>query len=965
MHSARIRLDGWKAISSRLGVSERTARRYESQESLPVHRHIHEKAGSVFAWSDELESWKLGRSTAGAKLLPSQDLHYPGALKVHASSPLDASGSQDAVAWAGRLPECPPLIGRNPERDSLLEALNAAAAHHGSVVMVGGEPGVGKTHLTKVLMADAAKRGYFGIRGQCREMEGSPPYGPFLDMMEHCARVLPHNVLREWLGDSAAEIARIVPALRKSFGGVRTMADVPADYQRRLLFNACRDFIERSAHRQPVVAISEDLHWADDATLLLFSFLAESVSSIPVLLVATYRNAKSDISRPLSRVLESCYRHRSTTRLVLQSLPLPEVGALLEQLGGERAPDELVRFVFERTEGNPFFVEELFFELSRQSKLLGEQVARSGASLRHYVDVPEGVRLLIRRRLDTLREQTLRVLSLAAIVGQTFPVRVLEELETDHPDAVLNALEEAEQAGVIEADSVGRETKYRFVHELIRQTLIEAFSFSRRQRLHAQVAGAIERLYVTQVENHASVLAHHYYEAGAAVPVGQTVAYLVMASHSASAAAAHEDALTHIDRALLLARSEGLPGTAVLIASRAAILRSLSRMDEAIHAYDQAIELFVEEAKPSEAAEASHALGHIHLWRADPITACAVLERAVQSFPVPATADKYRLELLEAVCLGVKGDMAAFAALGRAKNTAMKLTHPSPDMIGYAQLCEAHISYFAVRLNQARESAREAAAAFRQAGNLWAEVETYESVSGAMWEGNCGPEVDRALSQALLRAELVGNQNAVWTYRFMSSELLMHRGNLDQAERTARQVHEFATAISAPWAFIDHILLAAIAHYRGNMDEAVKRSRTALDLEPECYMSGLATGSLYFNLAAQGSDKAESALIMARRRLPRPGQLLTLGSSSCFAFVVEGLALQGRIEEAAALAEAAEWVVANTPAWLYSRHLFRTSAGIVAACARNWGPAEDHHRTAVHIADSAACRVAQPSSRYW
>jgi hypothetical protein len=199
----------------------------------------------------------------------------------------------------------------------------------------------------------------------------------------------------------------------------------------------------------------------------------------------------------------------------------------------------------------------------------------------------------------------------------------------------------------------------------------------------------------------------------------------------------------------------------------------------------------------------------------------------------------------------------------------------------------------------------------------------------------------------------------------MAAELLLHRGMLEDAQRAAKQVHEFATGIAAPWAFIDHILLAAIAHYQGDLAEAARCSRTALNLEPECYMSGLASGSLYFNLAAQGSGEADGALTIARRRLPRPGHILTLGSSSCFAFVAEGLAIEQRIEETAALESTAEWVVANAPAWLYSRHLFRTCAGIAAACGRNWTRAEEHHRTAVHIADINGCHVAQPSSRYW
>jgi hypothetical protein len=199
----------------------------------------------------------------------------------------------------------------------------------------------------------------------------------------------------------------------------------------------------------------------------------------------------------------------------------------------------------------------------------------------------------------------------------------------------------------------------------------------------------------------------------------------------------------------------------------------------------------------------------------------------------------------------------------------------------------------------------------------------------------------------------------------MLAELLMHQGRLEQAEQAARQVHHFATSIRAPWAFIDYALLAAIAYYRGDMAEAVRWSLSGLDLEPKCYMSGLLSGSLYLALASQGDPEAECALAAARPHLPVDKHILTFGSSSCLASIAEGLAIAGRIQEAAALENTAEWVVANAPHWLYSRHSFRTSAGIASACARNWTRADEHHRTAVHIADSTGCRVAQPVSRYW
>jgi tetratricopeptide (TPR) repeat protein len=392
----------------------------------------------------------------------------------------------------------------------------------------------------------------------------------------------------------------------------------------------------------------------------------------------------------------------------------------------------------------------------------------------------------------------------------------------------------------------------------------------------------------------------------------------------------------------------------------------MSRTNEAIDAYEEAIGLFIEAGKYAEAAEASQALGHIHLWRADPARACDVLERAVRACDMTAPAARYPLELLNAVSLGVRGDMAAaFAALEKAKRTEADLADSSPELVGYARMSEAHLCYFSVQAGAAAECARAAVNAFRATGNTWAELETYEVASAALWDGGAATENDAVLSNMLRRAEQIGHRNAIWTYRFMQAELLMHRGELQQAEEAAKQVHDYAIAISAPWAFIDYVLLAAIAHYRGDLSGGAQWSRIALDLEPECYMSGLSSGSLYWNLAAQGDSGAESALALARRSLPAAGQVLTLGSTSCLTYVVEGLATEGRIQEAAALEPAADWVVANGPPWLYSRHVPGTCAGIAAASAHNWARAEEYHRTAIQTADSRGCRVAQPVSRYW
>lgn len=311
---------------------------------------------------------------------------------------------KNVEGWNGRVLQHLPLIGSGREWKSALCALAAAQAGGGSVVLIGGEPGVGKTHFIRAVLERAARRGCFGLTGHCREMQGEPPYVAFLKLLENFERSVPLAVFRTTLGDSAVQISRVMPRLRQIFADLMPPIEVPPDQQRRLLFHAWRGFFERSAHRQPTIAVFEDLQWADEATLLLLSYLSQSVSMMPLLLVGTYRTIEADMSRPLAHFLESCLRDKSATCLTLRRLALPDVVVLLDKLGGQKAPEPSARFIFDRTDGNPFFVEELFLELQAQDKLFDEPGASNGALKDNKLNVPLVIRLLIGRRLDRLNQ---------------------------------------------------------------------------------------------------------------------------------------------------------------------------------------------------------------------------------------------------------------------------------------------------------------------------------------------------------------------------------------------------------------------------------------------------------------------------------------------------------------------------------------------------------------------------------
>ena len=272
-----------------------------------------------------------------------------------------------------------------------------------------GEPGIGKTHLARAILDEAKRRGAVGVIGHCYEMEGAPPYVPFVEMLEYIARMAPREGLRHSLGDDAPEVARLMPELRTIYPDIPPAPQLPPEQQRRFLFNAFRSYVERAARVTPVVVVFEDLHWADEPTLLLLQHHAQTISTTPMLVICTYRDVGLEVTRPFASALETLLREKQAVRMPLRRLRLDGVTNMLAAISGQSPPATLVRAIFEETEGNPFFVEEVFRHLSEEGKLFDE----SGQWLLNLrvdqLQVPEGVRLVLGRRLARLGENARRV----------------------------------------------------------------------------------------------------------------------------------------------------------------------------------------------------------------------------------------------------------------------------------------------------------------------------------------------------------------------------------------------------------------------------------------------------------------------------------------------------------------------------------------------------------------------------
>ena len=291
-----------------------------------------------------------------------------------------------------------PYVGRDTERAELRRLVAQVQAGTGALVMVGGEPGVGKTRLSEELIARCAHDGFVTFVGHCYEMAGAQPYIPIVEAYEQALDAAPDAAtFRAFLGDEAPEIARLVPKLRRQCPDIPPPLELPAEQERRYLFNAVWEVLARTARAQPTLLVLDDLHWADEPTMLLVQHCAERLTDVPVLMVGLYRDSELDVGRPLSRTFEELTRRRLAHRLTLRRLPAESVTDMLQVLAGQQPPPALTQLIYDATEGNPFFVEEVFKHLAEEGRLFGADGRFRTDLTAEEVDVPEGVRLVVGR----------------------------------------------------------------------------------------------------------------------------------------------------------------------------------------------------------------------------------------------------------------------------------------------------------------------------------------------------------------------------------------------------------------------------------------------------------------------------------------------------------------------------------------------------------------------------------------
>jgi predicted ATPase/Tfp pilus assembly protein PilF len=489
--------------------------------------------------------------------------------------------------FLGALPEGA-LIAREEELGRLLSAVDAVEGGSGRLVLLAGEPGVGKTRLAQEVTRHVYERGFLVASGRCYEPQQSVPYYPFLDVLSAVYRAASPSIQAD-VGRRWPYLGRLLPDLVTDRG--RESGSGQDEQQE--LFRAITNFLEAVAEIVPVAILLDDLHWADDSSLMLITHVVRHSYSSRLLIVGTYRHVEARRRHALSSAIADLSREGLVENMMVHGLKEEGTAALIAAAMGEAGvSDEFAELVHRRTDGNPFFVNQVLRALVER----GDVYRQGGYWLRRALEdmeLPESVRAAIWQRLSRLSSATQQILSEASVLGQVFIFDALQGLGDRTEEEIEEALEEAAGSGLIRQsagwDAAGEECA--FDHVLTQEALYAELAPRRRRRLHLTRAEALEHSSraprpAGHRETRPAELAWHFRRGGDAM---RAWPYAMLAGSQGEAVFAHSEAEWHYRIALELAGQCGNQSwEAAALEKLGGVLRVAARYDEALEALEQA-----------------------------------------------------------------------------------------------------------------------------------------------------------------------------------------------------------------------------------------------------------------------------------------------------------------------------------------------------------------------------------------
>jgi class 3 adenylate cyclase len=778
----------------------------------------------------------------------------------------------EEASGAGRWPlpallrSTPPVsyVGRVEERALLDEAMVLARDGARQVVLLCGEPGIGKTRLASYAAHRAHAEGVAVCWGGCSE-ELAVPYEPWIAVCSQLVEHAPAQLLHAHVERHGGELARLVRNLPVRVQGLPEPQSSDPETERYLLFSAVAGLLAEVAENVSLCVVLDDLHWGDGQSVALLKHLVRTVEQGALELIATYRDSDLGKEHPLTGVLADLRSVAGVQRVALHGLGVDEVAQIMTAVAGHELDQdgiELAGEIARETDGNPFFVVEILRGLSESGALVfDEGSGRWSVDRSAGLALPESVREVVERRVERLGDDALEVLTFAAVIGRVFEVELLESILDTDASALLDHLEAAVAASVL-AESAERVGQFRFAHALINQTLYEGLGGTRRARMHQRVAQALEELYGEDPGDHLSELALHWRLAAVSVDKAKAADYALRAGQRAldslapaEAMSLFADAVELIGRVDSAVRCEALIGLgeAQRQTGDAAYRETLLEASR-ISGSSEDAELAARAALANNRGESS-VFGEIDEAR------LAAIERAIELDDPPHPARRARLLALQALELQWDPDFARRCALA---DEAISLARSEDDAWTLGEVLRAAFYAYlsaetlGLRTGLSKELSDCAAAVRDPALQLWA-----HSLEGAVHveQGELARAQD-ALERMQRIAEELGQPTLRWIATYQAAALKLLCGDLAAGDGLLERAFQIGQEAGEPDAvFIYGAQLAFARAYQGRGQEIIgllEQSASAYPRVP-AFRAGLASSLCWLDRRAEAAAILEQA----------------------------------------------------------------------------------------------------------
>ena len=626
-------------------------------------------------------------------------------------------------------------------------------------------------------------------------------------------------------------------------------APIDSDQARFRLFDSIATFFKNASQTQPMILVLEDLHWADKPSLLLLEFLASQIAETRLLVVGTYRDAELTRDHPLSETLAQLYRSPEFRSTALSGLEPTDVGRFLQGVSGSEASQILVDAIYAHTEGNPFFMAEVI-------RLLGERGAleeASGYGVPANLGIPQGVRDVIHQRLGRLSANCVQILTTASVIGREFDFGLLRNLSGElTEDELLQAIDEAVSSHLID-DAEGTVDRYQFSHALVQQTIAGELTTSRKARLHARIAEALEVIYTDDEGAHAAELVYHFREAQTVLGTNKLIQYCLVAGSRELDVHAYEEAFLHFRQGL--AAQSGHPADDDTARFWAGVGRCqvatlpLFQLGEAVASLRKAFDYYAEAGNADEAAAiAEH-----------PFPASAgrdygvlqIIERALALVP-PTSPQAGRLLARYGWLLGI--EKANYEESRNVLVQALDIAQGEGDtaLVVRTLLSAAEVEAFFFHYEEAISKSLEAIALLNKNDDLQSETMAH------FWAGNSSMNhlgdlamAERHIRQSIAAAEQLRNHCYLARALNQMSWLLYRKGEW----QAAREFSDRGLAVSSRETRLLHTRMI-LEYETGNFNEGevfLRRLLEVLTIVGDIDGSGPLDGHVVISLKRHGS----------------------------------------------------------------------------------------------------------------